>query len=80
MSQKTCPRKTLYSLVGWGIGEDDGAGNPQGSTLALGIFFICAPSDRSPFAAALPASLESSGMCCSPVWRPCSRNHWRMMR
>ncbi len=44
MSQKTCPRKTLYSLVGWGIGEDDGAGNPQGSTLALGIFFICAPS------------------------------------
>lgn len=40
MSQKTCPRKTLYSLVGWGIGEDDGAGNPQGSTLALGIFYL----------------------------------------
>jgi len=26
MSQKTCPRETLYSLVGWGIGEDDVAG------------------------------------------------------
>ena len=26
MSQKTCLRETLYSLVGWGIGEDDIAG------------------------------------------------------
>ena len=26
--------------MGWGIGEDDGAGNPQGSTLALGIFYL----------------------------------------
>jgi hypothetical protein len=26
MSQKTCPRETLYSLVGWGIGEDKIAG------------------------------------------------------
>lgn len=66
MSQKTCPRKTLYSLVGWGIGEDDGAGNPQGSTLALGIFYLRAvriiPSRR--FAAACIGVVASVLLTC----------------
>ena len=48
MSQKTCLRETLYSLVGWGIGEDDDAGAILRVPRWPWGFFICARFESFP--------------------------------
>ena len=60
MSQKTCLRETLYSLVGWGIGEDDNAGAILRVPIGPGDFLFARVSNSSPFVGLWPHVSESS--------------------
>lgn len=76
MSQKTCLRETLYSLVGWGIGEDDIAGAILRVPYWPWGFFICARFDSSPFVGLWPHVSESSRMC----WLLALPSRWGISR
>ena len=67
MSQKTCLRETLYSLVGWGIGEDDIAGAILRVPRWPWGFFICARFEVSSFIDYQLDVSESSHMFCWPA-------------
>ena len=74
MSQKTCLRETLYSLVGWGIGEDELRVQSSGFHVGPGDFFICAPFDSVSSAGLSSDVSELSGMSCYLA----SRWHWEI--
>ena len=64
MSQKTCLRETLYSLVGWGIGEDEIAGAILRVPRWPWGFFICARFESFPLVGWQPHVSEFSRMYC----------------